>query len=259
MSALSNNLLEKFRKKTRNYGSLGFFSKTLDSSLVESAGYAGMDFIILDMEHGPASIETIQSHVRAALISGIVPIVRVPGFDGNEISKVLDIGALGVQVPNITSVQHIEQVIEKAKFYPLGSRGVCRFVKAAKFGEEDKGQYFSKANDNLIIIQIEGKKALDSLDDILAVDGYDILFIGPYDLSQSVGVPGQIEHKLVLDLMNTIIEKAHSKNKMIGVFIDTIEQLKKWKKLKLNYYAYSVDIALFVQSLKSTKREFDEN
>jgi 4-hydroxy-2-oxoheptanedioate aldolase len=259
MNSTSSKLLENFRNRTKNEGSLGFFSKTTDSSLVESAGYAGMDFIILDMEHGPASIETIQSHVRAAIISGIVPIVRVPGFEGDEISKVLDVGALGIQVPNITSVHHIEQVIEKARFYPLGSRGVCRFVKAAKYGEEEKVQYFKKANDNLIIIQIEGKKALESLDDILAVDGYDIIFIGPYDLSQSVGVPGHIEHKLVLDLMNTIIEKAHAKKKMIGVFIDTIEQLKKWKKLKLNYYAYSVDIALFVHSLKSTKREFDEN
>lgn len=259
MNSNTITLLEGFRKKTASTGSIGFFSKTLDSSFVESAGYAGIDFIILDMEHGPATIETIQSHVRAAIISGIVPVVRVPGFEGNEISKALDVGALGVQIPNVTSVHQVEQIIEKARFYPLGSRGVCRFVKAAKYGEEDKSQYFHQANKNLIIIQIEGENALKSLDDILAVDGFDILFIGPYDLSQSLGIPGQIEHERVLNLMKTIIEKAHAKKKMIGVFVDSYEQLKKWKELKLNYYAYSVDVALFVQALKSMKDEFDKS
>lgn len=259
MSINTIALLHEFKKKTKATGSLGLFSKTLDSSFVEAAGYAGMDFIIIDMEHGPATIETVQSHVRAAVVSGIVPIVRVSGFNGNEISKALDVGAMGIQVPNVTSVQEVETVIEQARFYPQGKRGVCRFVKAAKYGEEDKKHYFSQANTNLIIIQIEGEKALASLDDILAVEGFDILFIGPYDLSQSLGIPGQIEDKRVIDLMGTIIKKAHARNILIGVFVDSFEQLKNWKKLKLNYYAYSVDISLFAQALKATKNEFEKN
>lgn len=255
---MDTNLLQKFKDKADTSGTLGIFSKTTDSSLIEAAGYAGLDFVIIDMEHGPASIETIQSHVRAAVISGLIPIVRVPDWSGSEISSVLDIGAMGIQVPNVTSVDQIRHVIETARFHPKGSRGVCRFVKAANYGEQNKNKYFQKANESLIIIQIEGTDALDSLDEIISIDGYDILFIGPYDLSQSLGVPGQIEHEKVLELMNSIIQKAHNEQKMIGIFVDTVEQLKNWKKLQLNYYAYSVDISLFVQSIKLTKAEFEK-
>ena len=256
---MGNDVLDIFKEKAKGSGVLGCFSKTIDSSFVETAGYAGFDFIILDMEHGFASMETIQSHIRAAESAGIIPIVRVPDWKGIEISRVLDIGAKGIQVPNVYSAEQIKSVIDAAKFYPLGKRGVCRFVKAANFGEEKKEEFFFKANKTLIIIQIEGVEALEKLDEILAVEGYDILFIGPYDLSQSLGVPGQIEHEKVLELMTSIIQKAHSKNKMIGVFIDTLDQLDTWKKLKLNYYAYSVDTALFAQSIKWVKQHFDRN
>ncbi len=251
------DVLDIFKEKAKNSGVLGCFSKTIDSSFVETAGYAGFDFMILDMEHGFASLETIQSHIRAADSAGIIPIVRVPDWKGAEISRVLDIGAKGIQVPNVSSAEQIKTVIDAAKFHPIGKRGVCRFVKAANFGEEKKEDYFFTANKTLIIIQIEGVEVIDKLDEILAVDGYDILFIGPYDLSQSLGIPGQIEHEKVLKLMTSIIQKVHAKSKMIGVFVDTVEQLNTWKKLKLNYYAYSVDTALFAQALRWTKQHFD--
>lgn len=96
---------EEFYRKIRSGYVIGPFMKTCDPAFVEAAGYAGMDFVILDMEHGPASVESLQNHIRAAQVAGVLPVVRVGSY--GDISRVLDIGAGGVQVPQVLSLIHI--------------------------------------------------------------------------------------------------------------------------------------------------------
>ena len=161
----------------------------------------GYDYVILDTEHGPTDIENQQNNIRACELRGILPIVRVPYIDDNVIGKALDIGAMGIQISQIRCAEDVKKVIKYAKFYPEGERGVCRFVRAADYSSLNRNAFFKKENEKIIIIQLEGKEAIDNLDEILEVDGYDIIFIGPYDLSQSLGVPGQISHPKVLAAM----------------------------------------------------------
>jgi 4-hydroxy-2-oxoheptanedioate aldolase len=226
--------------------SIGPFSKCSDPSMIECIGLAGFDFVIIDLEHGPNSIETAQNLVRAASIHNTTPVIRVSENSETMISKALDIGAQGIQVPQINNAEDARGVVNAAKFSPSGNRGVCRYVRAAGFSSKDKNEYFDESNKNtLVIIQIEGKKGLENLEDILRVDNIDIIFIGPYDLSQSMGVPGQTNHPKVLEAMKMVIEKANSKNKVVGTFVETPDELKMWKDLGLLYLSYKVDVGIF--------------
>lgn len=248
-------LLDSFKQKLNSGYVIGPFMKTGDPAFVEVAGYAGFDFAILDTEHGPVGIENMQNSIRAALVSGIVPIIRVQDHQEIDIAKALDIGALGVQVPQITSAEEAEKVVKAARFYPHGNRGVCRFVRAARYSAMDRYEYFRSADDNLIILQLEGQEALNNIDEILEVEGVDILFIGPYDLSQSLGVPGDVQNPRVIEQMEFIVHRAKNKNKIIGTFVDNLEDLKRWKKAGVQYLSYSVDVGIFLEACRTIVEE----
>ncbi len=248
---MQSEKIKAFKKKAKESNVLGFFSKTNDSSIIESAGNTGMDFVILDMEHGPITTETLKHHLMACKASGLLSIVRVDSWDSELIGKALDLGANGIQVPSVTKVNQVKEIINQAKFYPIGERGVCRFVRAAEYSNMDRFDYFSDANENLVIIQLEGVEGVNSFDEIINISGLDIIFIGPYDLSQSIGFPGQIDHPEVIKTIENLAQKAAAKNILLGTFCDTSEGLLKWRNLGLNYLAYSVDIALFNEKLKS--------
>lgn len=223
---------------------IGPFSKIGDPAVIEVLGHAGFDFVILDMEHGPNGLETMQRLIRAAELTGIAPIVRVPENEPGMIPRVLDIGAAGVQVPQISSAKEIRNVVRLAKFAPDGQRGVCRFVRAAHYSSMEKSSYFQQANDALLVIQIEGARALDNLDEMLEVHGPDIVFIGPYDLSQSLGVPGQVDHPLVVEKTNQIVSACDAKGIVTGNFTESPAQTDFWINQGLRYMSFSVDVGL---------------
>lgn len=245
---MKQNLLEQFKQKISHEACLGIFSKTTDSNFVEAAGYAGLDFIILDMEHGPASFDKMHDHTRAAVLSGLLPIIRVEGVDAHAIGSALDAGALGVQVPNISTAEQAVEAVKAAKFYPKGMRGVCRFVKSANYGSKPKEGYFDDANQTMVILQVEGVEGINNLDKILEVSGFDVLFIGPYDLSQSIGKPGQVDSQEVLALMQEVAEKASAKGILLGAFSDNLVRNKSLVGEGFNYIAYSVDVNIYLEA-----------
>lgn len=238
------------KQTLKHQAATGVFSKTTDSAFVEAAGLAGLDFIILDMEHGPATLETMHNHVRAAKMTNMASIIRVKGVDAHAIGSALDTGADGVQVPNISTAQQAQDAVKAARFYPTGQRGVCRFVRAAHFGEADRNAYFSGANEKLVVLQVEGVEGVKNLDSILEVEGFDVLFIGPFDLSQSIGRPGEVESPEVLELMQQIAEKATQKGIVLGAFSDNLERNESLKTQGFNYIAYSVDVNIYLAACK---------
>ncbi|MDH0727297.1 aldolase [Stutzerimonas stutzeri] len=235
---------------------VGIFSKTIDSAFVEAAGLSGLDFIILDQEHGPLSLDTIHNHVRAAQITPISSIVRVKGVDSHAIGAALDSGADGVQVPNINNAEQAAAAVRAARFHPVGQRGVCRFVRAAAFGNQDKADYFSKSNEKLVILQVEGLEGIRNLDEILSVPGFDVLFVGPYDLSQSVGKPGQVDSPEVVELIQDIAKKAKSSGVLLGAFCDTKDNAMLLKNEGFRYLAYSVDMNIYMEACRSVRGLF---
>ena len=234
---------------------IGIFSKTTDSNLIEAAGYSELDFIILDQEHGLVSKDKLYDHIRAAQLSNLMTIVRVSELSNNLIGSALDAGADGIMVPNISSLMEAELAIKAARFFPHGSRGVCRFVKAARFGFHDKQDYFTNENKKTLILQIEGVQAIENLDAILELEGFDVVFIGPYDLSQSVGYPGQINHPKVLEFIESIKAKAMRSGKTLGTFSDTINDAAEKHKNGFSYLAYSVDLNIFLSACTEIARK----
>ena len=200
----------------------------------------------------------MQNLVRAAQVSGILPIVRVKESCSSVMGEVLDIGAGGVQIPQITEKSEAEKIIQLTKFHPMGSRGVCRFVRAANYSSKDRFEYFKEANEALVIVQLEGKKALENVCEILQVKGIDIVFIGPYDLSQSLGFPGQIDHPEVEAKMLEIVAKCSEKGIAVGTFTDTVENAKKWQEFGIKYISYSVDAGIFYDAVSSIVKSIGE-
>lgn len=254
---MNDEMIKQFSKKLQTGAVFGPFMKTGDPAFVEAAGYGGCDFAVLDMEHGPVSLQEMQNNIRAAQVSGLLPIIRVSALSETAISQALDIGAGGVQVPQISTAAQARLAVKAAKFYPCGDRGVCRFVRAAHYSTMDKVKYFIEANRALMVIQIEGQEAVDNLDEILSVDGIDIIFIGPYDLSQSMGLPGQVTNPKVIEQMKKIVEHARKYRKIVGTFTDSPEMMKLWLDAGVQYISYSVDVGIFAKACADLKSEFD--
>jgi 4-hydroxy-2-oxoheptanedioate aldolase len=223
---------------------------------IEAMGYSGFDFVIIDLEHGPNTILNAQNLIRAAEAAGYLPIIRCKEDVQSIISEALDIGAGGVLVPKISDATKAKEVIDTARFSPQGMRGVCRYVRAARYSSMEKQEYFKNANQAVLILGIEGVDALKNLESILAVPGFDAIFIGPYDLSQSIGVTGEIDHPGVTDKMMEIIQQCQAKGKMVGTFVETVENAQKWRDLGVKFLAYSVDVGIFTDSCRSVIDRF---
>ena len=232
-------------------GALGPFMITSDPAFVEAAGYAGYDFVLLDMEHGPGTFQNLQNLIRGANVAGVCPVVRVPRGTDIWIDRALDVGAGAVMVPQIDNAEQARAVVTAAKYSPVGMRGTCRFVRSAGYGAIPGSEYFSKAQETMVIIQAEGKKAVENLDEILEVPGIDVIFVGPYDLSSALGHVGEIDHPDVVNCVKDILARATAKGVKIGCFADSIEGGKKWRDLGVKFIGYSCDTYLFYPKAKA--------
>ena len=231
---------------------LGPFCKMTDPAVYEIAGLSGFDFAIIDMEHGPISYETAQNLVRTCELVGISPVVRVPKNEEHYILKALDIGAHGVEVPEINTKEQAERLAAAARYYPQGQRGVCRYVRAAEYSKTPRADYFPRANQNTTVIgHLEGIEGVNNLDQILEVPGIDVLFVGPYDLSPSLGVPGQVHDPGLLAKMTEIVAKAKSRGKLIGTFVESPDDAKVWIDQGVSFISYSVDVGLILDKFTS--------
>ena len=255
---MSTNLLKESLIKGKTV--YGPFLKMQDPAIVEIAALSGFDFVIIDMEHGPYSIQSVQNMLRAAEARGITPIVRVTENSETLILRTLDIGAKYIQVPQICTKADAEKVVKATSFYPKGDRGMCRYVRAADYTAIDKATHFGKSNDSIVnIIHIEGMEGIENLEEILTVEGIDIIFLGPYDLSQSCGVPGDVHHEKVVSSMKHAVALAQKHGKAVGTFTETVADAKKWKDIGLQYISYAVDVGLIMNNFKEITNSLSNN
>lgn len=238
---------------------IGPFVRIARPEIVEMLAMAGYDFGVLDMEHGGAvNMSDVYPLILAAENRGIKLIARIPGINEMYMKWLLDLGIGGLQIPHIKTKEDAQRAVEYAKFHPTGARGLCRFVRAAEFSNIPKEEYISKANSkSIIILQIEGVEGAKNVEEICSVDGVDVIFVGPYDLSQSMGLTGQIWHKDVTKEVTRIIEICKRKKIATGVFTDTPAGIKHWSSLGVNYLNYRIDTELFLDFAKKSKAEVD--
>ena len=240
-------------------GAFGPFMISTDPAFVEAAGYAGYDFVLLDMEHGTTTFQTLPNLIRAANVAGVCPIVRVPRGSDIWIDQALDVGAGGIMIPQIDTVEQAKAAVSAAKFSPVGTRGTCRFVRSACFGGYPSNEYFRDAQDTVVILQAEGQKAIDNIDGILSVEGVDVVFVGPYDLSASLGLIGQINHPKVMEKIQEICKKAAEKGVLVGCFTDSAAAGRKLLEMGVRFVGYSCDTAIFMNKALEDIATFHEH
>ena len=234
---------------------VGPFVIVPSTAMVDALGYAGMDFCILDTEHGSLSMESVSDLVIAAQGTGVAPIVRVGGNEEWPILRALDIGADGVQVPQINVAEDARRVVHSAKYAPLGERGVSVFTRAGNYYKDDAVDHPARQNEEtMTVVHIEGKTGLDNLDEIMTVDGIDVLFLGPYDISQSLGVPGDVRSKIVEDALKEAAGKARAKGRVVGSYAKDVEMGKWLIDLGVQYLSINVDATIYMQACESIAR-----
>lgn len=170
-----------------------------DPSIAEIMAMSGVDFITIDGEHFAFNDETIINIIRAANAHGVECMLRVAGLDPAYIAKVMDFGLCGILVPHVDTWEEAKEIVDAVKFGPLGSRGFCPISRASQFGmTSDAKEYAESSNENTIVaIMIESKEGVENLDKILTIPEIDAVSIGPSDISNSFGLPGQVDHPLV--------------------------------------------------------------
>lgn len=231
----------------------GLFIKCPHPEIIECLGIQNANFAVIDMEHTPVSQSTLYPLVLAAELHNLELIVRIPDNKEMFYKWCLDLGVKKIQIPHVQTASDVKMAIKFAKFAPEGERGLCRFVRSAEFSNKDRNMYIQKSNEQTtLIFQIEGETGVNNIDEILdEVPEHSSIFIGPYDLSQSLGIPGQIWDKKVVNKMQNIISKCKKRNISIGTFTDTTDGIKHWIDLEVDFIEYSSDLNIFMEGYKS--------
>lgn len=201
-----NQMKAKFASRQPAFGlSLMFPSP----QMAEMAAGLGFDWVLIDCEHGAISLESVEHLIMAAQASGLTPIVRPPSNSAKEIQQVMDLGAMGVQVPHVITAQDARNAVAAVKYHPLGARTMAAGLRAQGYGlSMGNDEYIGTANrETLVCVQIEDAEALENVDEILQVGGIDVFFIGPSDLSQSLGFPGNPKAPPVAKAIDETLEK----------------------------------------------------
>jgi 4-hydroxy-2-oxoheptanedioate aldolase len=198
------------------------------AGLVELLGWMGFDGIFIDCEHGPAGWEEVENMVRAAELVDATPIVRVQSNDPSTITRALDRGAGGVQVPHINTRAQAEAAVRAAKFAPLGHRGYAGGRSALGV----KGNFTNHANEEtMVVAMLEEVEALKNLDDILKVEHIDAFFIAPGDLSQSMGYPGHLDHPDVQAAVHDAVRRTRDAGRAPGVLTTNAASARRYLDL----------------------------
>jgi len=250
---------ENFLKKKLESGkfALGTFCLIPSPSVINVIGCAGIDFVILDSEHGPINMETAENMIRAAEIEGMSPIIRVTENNPALILRALDIGAHGVQIPQISTREQAQQAVSYAKYSPMGERGLCPFTRAGSYSMKQALTHTAQANKNtLVILNVEGVEGIKNLDEIISVDGVDVVFVGPYDLSQSVGKPGKVDDPQVVDAIKKCAKKIKAAGKIPGCFASSPSMLKLIVDCGYLYSTYLLDTTILLQGFEQLAETF---
>jgi len=233
---------------------LGLFVNCSYPAFVEICGHAGFDFVVIDLEHGSLHPLVTEDLCRAADCVGIAPIVRVGKNDPLQIQRALDIGSAGVQIPQIETKADAETSVRSAKYNPLGLRGLAFGTRAGVYTAAGAQIADQLNEESLVVVQVEGIGGVENLEEIITVPHIDVIFLGPYDLSQSLGIPGQVRDRSVVDLMHQCVNTIRNAGKIAGTFADNPEIAKQWIDAGVQYIALGVDVSVFLRACQGLVR-----
>jgi len=221
----------------------------------EIVGKAGFDWVVIDLEHGVGTENNLLHQLQALIGSPTVPIVRVEALVRQRVSRVLDLGAEGILFPQIQNSQEALQAVSFMRYPPHGIRGMAYMTRAAEFGQKFNDYYAGYMENTIGIIQIETLQSLDYLDDIASIDGVDVLFVGPADLSLALGIFRQFDHPKYIDALKMVQEAAVKAGKTTGILMSSPTDFEKYHGLGYQMLGCGSDSVFVSQGALNMVRE----
>lgn len=224
-----------------------FVSNTRWPGYVEILAYHGYDCVFVETEHAPMNYDEIETIVRTARLGGIEPIIRVNDHDYQLIARAMDMGCHSIMAPRVETADQARDIVARAKYPPVGRRGAGGYLTLF---EPDKEKFLREANeDGLIILQIESQAGIDNLPNICDVAGVDAIFVGPFDLSVDLGIPGQSGDERQIAAIERIIAICRDKNKPVGIHLGNMHEIRTWNEKGVTLLSLGSDIgALFAKT-----------
>jgi len=219
----------------------------------------GFDWFVIDCEHGSFDYSKVANVLALAREIRIPAIVRIPEVRRGVILKYMEMGAAGLLLPNAETVEQAELLVRYAKYAPLGDRGVSLFRPHSGYEKvENAGEYMANTNqETVLMVQIESRKAVQNAGEILAVEGIDAAFVGPSDLSQSLGIPGQLGNPEFINAVDQVIAAAKQQGKYSGLHVMTnTEALDPWIAKGMTLNLWSNEILLLMQAAREGLARF---
>jgi 2-keto-3-deoxy-L-rhamnonate aldolase RhmA len=211
------------------------------ANLVELLGHTLFDFVVLDYMHSSLSAQTVEDLIRAGDAAQIPSLVRVPPHDSRAIVQSLESGAAGIVVPHVRTKQDVQDACAAAKFPPIGDRGACPSVRAAGFQTRDEADYQRRTNAEIVLIGlIESIDAIQNANDLITFGGLDGYLVGLYDLSTSMGFPGDIHHPAVLQAGERFVEAATTAGCRVGIHLFDPADSGFWSARGVNFFTLSL-------------------
>jgi len=243
-----NFLKSKLKKKTV----VGTWQTIPSATISEILSLSGLDFLIIDFEHGPINYKIAKDMIRACELHGCSPLIRVKKNDHSLILSALEIGAHGIVVPQIENKNDVKNFINSTYYRPIGNRGVSAFTRSSGYSIKlQKNKKLEDANKNLTnVILVESVNAINNIEEICDNDQIEIIYIGTYDLSQSIGKTGNIYNKELIKIIKKTVKKIIYHNKIPGILAQNISDANFFKKMGFKFILYSVDCALILEKIK---------
>jgi 2-keto-3-deoxy-L-rhamnonate aldolase RhmA len=230
-------------------GTMAFEFNT--TGLGRLAAGAGAEFVVFDQEHTGWSVETIRMLVATTGGTDLVPMVRVPTTQYHLIARVLDVGARGIMVPMVESPEQARLIVQSAKYPPVGRRGAAFGVAHDEYSGGDVGEKIRSANAELLLIaQIETVAGVECVEELAAVDGIDVLWIGHFDLTNSMGIPAQFDHPHYLDAVRRVVAACQASGKAAGIMGGSVAEATAALEQGFRIVAYSGDLWIYQQGLR---------
>ena len=220
------------------------------------AAEAGLDFLLVDMEHGRCDFALAGQLLSAARDLDIAMIVRPPDLTARPLGRLLDLGADGVMVPRVETADDVRAIVDAVKYAPAGRRGVAVAVAHDDYRPRG-GDFFARRNAETIVIAIvETARAFDNLDEILSVPGLDVAWMGHYDLTVSMGIPAQFEHPCFLEAMDRLLEGCRRRGVTAGFLPPNVTEARRWARAGFCALSLGSDIGIYAAALDGFLRDF---
>jgi 2-dehydro-3-deoxyglucarate aldolase len=244
------NAFRQLLKAAGAHPPVGTWIMSASPLVAEATGHAGFDWGVIDMEHAPLDLMEVVQLLQAVASTKMVPVVRVPWNEAVVVKRVLDAGAATVMFPFVQDAAEAARAVAATRYPPEGVRGMAGMSRANRYGTVPN--YFATANKHVgVIVQLETVQSVKQLEAIAAVDGVDALFIGPADLSASMGHAGQTTHAAVMDLMGQAVQRCKAIGKPVGTIGGDPESVAQYRATGFDYVAVGSDLGLFMQGAKS--------